>query len=502
MTDDSRPAYCLPYELLLQVWKDSQNQGLIKNGVWIPQAFVVSQVCRWWRSAALATPDLWREIRFLMTAATPKVIGMVELCLNRSKGCPLDIEGRIGHCDQYSRTGKQVAGQLMAALSKHAGRWETFSLQVDGKRLTDSWPVMMVIDFYITHATTPRLKNLQIYCGGYRISSSSSLESPNDVCRQLQLGRGLPQLSRLHLRSAAINANKAALSNITSLDFGCLPRRLRFLYTDLREILASATNLASLSFTGPCITGRNPRRSSGYMPLHMPSLRELAFSECTSDEDDDWFMFELQISAPNLSSLTLSDLSDVTLDGFFEVFLVAGSSRSLKYPALTRLCLRNVETFDVNQISLTAPVMGRSISQHFDSIKHLELGSKSCSLLSELTALRARSNAELPFPHLRELSLLPFSSCDGQAIQDFLAARLALGIPMEILHLQQSDYARLEPSIVDYFRKHIQVDLVDDTDSVQHSWHKACPTWQKFCTCRNFWIRKNKHTIRDDSGWY
>ncbi|TFK51675.1 hypothetical protein OE88DRAFT_1449844 [Heliocybe sulcata] len=487
------PAYCLPYELLMEIWKHIRDSGQLQNGVWVTSTFTVSQVCRWWRSAALSTPELWQEVRFSVPVRRAKATDMLRLHLERSGDLPLDIEGRL-MCDwrppHYSwlhttREGTVFPEDLMAALTKHADRWRTLSIQVDGDFPPCSRMIMHLIDIHLSPLSrplrTPRLRNVQIQCGEYG---------------QMSFGRGIPQLSRLHLRSILIDLDFTGptLAHLTALDVGCLPPRLRFLHADFRDILARAPNLARLCLTGPCLQGG----SLDYTPIHMPALRELAFNECASDEDEDGFMLELHhvISAPHLSCLTLSGLKYLALCDFLRSLSGGVPSAAQKYPALTRLRLRNVETCDYSDqfttLSTTSSdATGLQIGRQFASIKHLELENKSCLLLRQLGLLTGRYTADPPLPNLRTLSWLPYRAGDGLTIQDFIARRTRLEVPLNSLQLQKSDHGRVEDYVAEWFRSHVQVDLVDDT-KVLHSWQQVCTPWQDSCTCDPTKVHKRR----------
>ncbi|EPQ56403.1 hypothetical protein GLOTRDRAFT_128348 [Gloeophyllum trabeum ATCC 11539] len=461
MADDlgaRNPAYCLPYELLLEVWKHARSQGFVseKGRTWIPTAFTVSQVCKWWRRAAITTPDLWREIRFLSNAQTPKIVEMIKLQLDRSDGRSLDIAGRLW-CSGPAASAifqreKEVAHQLLSLLSRYALQWDSFSIVVEGaSALRDCDTMLALIDNLVCCVDAPHLEHLQIECSGYQGQRYGAVSR----CRHLRLEEGLWNVSHLHLRSASVDLQETPLARLTTLDIGCLPPDLRFLLSDFGEILTRASSLCSLCFTGPCLQGG----SLGYGPIHMPCLRSLTFNECSSDLDDDGFMFELHclISAPNLVSLVLGGLQYTALRDFLRS---TGGGIRPKYPALARLCLRNVETFNLvipsaqMQLELCA-----ELARRFPTIEHLELENKSCFLLSSLVADTQRNPYLFLFPHLCKLSWLPLRAGDSDSIKKYMTARASAGKPLTSLRLQDSRFVRVSKSDIEWFEKRVQLEL-------------------------------------------
>lgn len=115
------PANKLPPETLSQIFSyvSAPNSVAVVSGFDIPRPFrewaAVTHVCRHWREAAIASPNLWSKIY------TPRP-DLMELFLSRSGARPLEV-------DAISLPGLH-GGPLFGSLLPHLNRLKTLSFQI------------------------------------------------------------------------------------------------------------------------------------------------------------------------------------------------------------------------------------------------------------------------------------------------------------------------------------------------------------------------------------
>ncbi|KAG6918605.1 hypothetical protein DXG01_013016 [Tephrocybe rancida] len=101
--------------------------------------FLLSQVCKHWRSVTFSSPLLWRSMSVLCNLR-PQTVDLLAFWLQRSADLPLNIKFVESLCDMKSDDEwlnppqNPITPQMMSLLTAHAHRWKTidfeFSLQI------------------------------------------------------------------------------------------------------------------------------------------------------------------------------------------------------------------------------------------------------------------------------------------------------------------------------------------------------------------------------------
>ncbi|KAE9385275.1 hypothetical protein BT96DRAFT_928889 [Gymnopus androsaceus JB14] len=88
-------------------------------------ALSISAVCSRWRSVATSTTSLWSRLKLKVPAqrASRAFCGAIELYLQRSQDCPLDIHF-IGSPNSHNDS--QIDGAILSILIQHSFRWRSF----------------------------------------------------------------------------------------------------------------------------------------------------------------------------------------------------------------------------------------------------------------------------------------------------------------------------------------------------------------------------------------
>ncbi|KZP27520.1 hypothetical protein FIBSPDRAFT_928046 [Athelia psychrophila] len=334
------PARRIPLEILSHIFKqlvppESETEGqdiIIPN---MMQFLLPGQVCRLWRKAALLTPDLWSSLTFdLDPRYIGRSMGMGATYLKRAKNRPLSIELRNAPDEPGSHP-------IIAMLLTCAHRWRDLSLQTSPSickallTVRDRLPQLRrlrvgeTVDPRVFDAfqTAPQLRVAHLHFGAADMWFAPALLPWGQLQHMSFEGRAVDCFRILWL-SPSLRSFKA-----TTKDYGNIQAPLQLQHVSLRELTIDAHHGSELfaQLTLPALV------SLTYLGEHWPRVRFEHFVgrsgiqrslEAISISLDgragrsgrplggyatrfDEIVRELHMSTPNLSQLSLSDLSDV-----------------------------------------------------------------------------------------------------------------------------------------------------------------------------------------------
>ncbi|KAJ7602442.1 hypothetical protein DFH06DRAFT_1023774 [Mycena polygramma] len=140
------PVLTLPTDIISEIF--IQCLPVYPNCSWLADSYLpparLTQICHYWRELALATPTLWRAIRFPPDGAP--VLKKLDLWLTRSRNCLLSIE--INDSLGYASVPDAIALVL-----SHRERWEYAEFDVHPSQLAafqGPLPVLRSLDLRLT----------------------------------------------------------------------------------------------------------------------------------------------------------------------------------------------------------------------------------------------------------------------------------------------------------------------------------------------------------------
>ncbi|KAF8334271.1 uncharacterized protein EI90DRAFT_3051672 [Cantharellus anzutake] len=277
---DKLPSELISHIFLLCIrhWPDSDR--------WDPYDFNVgiTSVCRRWRDIALSTSSMWQYITLL-----PGDVNLykTKLCLNRSKGAPLDI-----HLSSYDLFSLAEIDNFLDVLLPHSSRWREFKCTVDD---------------YVAHVNF--LSRLHNYHTKPRILETLVLHADE---MSLPIGFEAPRLdisffSHAHsvsLRGLTIQWENWPFANLTQLQLRG-PDTPQFTLTQFSQMLSSALSLVDLSLV-QCHPSQ-PHTSPE--PVVLPLLRSFRLERLPSVIHAALLM--QSVKAPSLETLVIRYWSEV-----------------------------------------------------------------------------------------------------------------------------------------------------------------------------------------------
>ena len=439
---DQLPAELLAHIFLIGV-RDQQYEGVEP---FVPFNLVVSSVCRRWRNIALMFPLLWQRI----TMRESEPYRWTQLCLERTKQCPLDIalwleseDGEVFGADHMS--------QVMDILQPHVNRWRTFGLAAD-----DFQPLHYFFSRLATcHA--PILETLHLYnnCPFYMDTildgSHPFIVLPPDIA---------PRLTSLKLCRVHLKWDVFPFANLNHLELLFHRRQAQYTIPQLVQILSASPTLETLVFraSGPFYSPVELGRSTDSLTL--PSLRTFRISRF-SDPNQVAFLTRL-IRAPNLESLTITDF-DVA--DFSSVLFSLGQP-SVGYPSVIHLRIEHINVPDRRARKDAFIALFTALNR----VAHLSLNAyEPCedifaSLENPPPSSASKSASEMPALLLPLLATLQVTEVEELSrVKSFISTRQSRGFPMQKLilnclgELDESDIETLRSSVT-------AIEMFDPTD--------------------------------------
>jgi hypothetical protein len=412
------PVYSLPDEILALIFEEKLEMVFTRDEIdkRLPFEVVVSHINRRWRKVAIDLGSLWCTIRCSFISP----FDMLDVYLARSKGRLLDIELAM---DQLQfppgpRAVKHEREKLAFCLSKltvHVDRWHEFTATSNSHAI-----IQIIIDeFHILSA--PNLVYLAISLAE---QSYFRLVDVYEHLTPIFLG-GAPRLSYFKCYSVTLEDCWPPMGALTDLVLGYsevaqLPPLTSYLF---HRLLTHNLPLTNIQLVGCVVDVQN-----NILPIELPHLISLDVDigmelDLAIDEIYTHKIFSA-ISAPALTSLTLSGASDGPINAFTSALQ---NSRQLpKYPALTHL---KFFYGDCNRIS-------RELVDTLPSIVHLSLiqCSNTIYMLASLSSCDSEvEDTPIPWPKLQTITV---DHCDFAiewipSLRGLVNARNGCGHPLK-----------------------------------------------------------------------
>ncbi|KAI0690504.1 hypothetical protein C8T65DRAFT_711629 [Cerioporus squamosus] len=422
------PVLRLPPEVLVPIFKLGsrmpQDDPILGSSTG-PRPFplVVAAVSRQWREIAIKTPDLWTNI----TIHHPRPYGWIPLCLERSRGQPIDI---TIDCRSSSLLTGPMVDHLLSVLMLHVHRWRRFALT------TSDPATIYVVGSRLADAHAPMLRHLQLSLNG----SSGNQE----VILNKILQGGAQALTSVRFDSLATPWDSSPLVNLTTLDLRWLWLQTRLHYEQFRHLLSASPNIRALILRGTYI---NLHTGRAYPPLSIPTLRYLEIS------GDHVCRMSSLLSTPGLTELALANLDETEFREFVASLPLPNADGSGgRYPSLQSLSLLNA--------SMCTPT--KRFTRALPTITHLTVINSATSKFLQLFRKEHADTEdnELSWPHLRKLTLV--DEVDYFLLYGVVRERAALDSPLERIVLNAPFIH--DESLLATLEKFVEVDIVKGVD--------------------------------------
>jgi hypothetical protein len=391
--------FSLPNEILAAIFEVAQHIDKKSRAVSeVPHEEVVfSHVCQRWRGVAVATPLLWTTIE-------SSARGSREAYLERSKAAPIDV---FLHLQWFhTRTGDDH--KFIEAILSQAWRWRRLSISGN----LDYTTLAMLHDL-----SAPCLQSVTVSvtsCAGAKIMSHP----------KILLG-GAPVLSSVEIDWVGLACCWPPLGALSSLSLHNI-RPLSF--DQFCEVLTSSSSLSSLSCRGEVVSNWPPLRAAN---IELPSLRQLQIG--CSHESSSGIL--LSISAPELVSLSLSDISPkFSYEPFFGARL---RGDGVHFPSLETLVFQNCNFLPstYRELAFASTAATRLVA----------LGTTVLTLskfLLETPLTEAAVQLELPWPQLRTLEAS--TQCENleNELRAIVDMRAKHGRPLKAICLDEETSSR------------------------------------------------------------
>lgn len=398
-------------------------------------AILLSHVSQRWRQIAIRTARLWCDIRVL--PSTSKVL--LEAQILRSQACTLYVQ----LSEISSETARIPAAHISLVLSRII---RVQSLVILTRRPQTVFDVFQTLQAVRAPALDRMIVDLQ--------PTSGEILPPTMTI----FGAGAPRLSSLSLRGISTMSCRPPMSAMTQLRLDSVNDTPFVVLTceELRAMLtACSQTLLGLSFCGIIVQfSRNDCLSR----IDMPSLVSLEFRPDTGPSPDKYLqsLFAI-IWAPALTCLKLgtSSLQDHHLQSLLMTMQSSVDWR-ITYATLRSLKISHtVRSYD----------SGRSMTEVFPSISHLELNTSDADILFKIldddSALPPSERDNL-WPELRSMTLpvLDSQNLNLGRLRKLISGRAAIGRPIRDLCLVSYDKDDIVPRThVEWLGQHVNLTL-------------------------------------------
>lgn len=284
-------AQALPLELLREIFlMGARTRDFQSN---LKFALLVSWVCRWWRDIALDTPALWSCILVkLQTWWSSSHSAKVSECLRRSNEVPLHLKVTLqgildGDLERYRMS------KLMELLVPHISRWRALDIASDNS-------VTFNLAFSFMHGQASTLKSLTLRCTLVNACWTINPRFPSDFSS--------PALASLFLHS--INFPDSWGEPLTrqfnqleafSIHSFSNPHSLA-----MRSFVMTLSQLPNLSHL--TMIAILPGLDNSFTVQYLPRMTSVSFR---SMEPVDLYNFFLRVAAPDLTTITIADVTGV-----------------------------------------------------------------------------------------------------------------------------------------------------------------------------------------------
>ncbi|KAJ3903449.1 hypothetical protein F5879DRAFT_990093 [Lentinula edodes] len=286
-------------------------------------AFVLSQVCRQWRTVALSTPALWTFLNVVVPYTND--VGTVypnfiNCCLERSRILPLHIVLSAFDQDDEETDGEdtfQIISRTINRLIPECSRWESFELMID----SDPWLDVPTPSFRpIPPTGTPTLRSIYIHIRSEHFSwivawiSELMSSSPNlqEICLTSAEGIQFADISWDHLQIFKI-LEEIQMKDLFLLFMNCSGLQIceAYLDTPVHLVIVSSPEIVMDHLHTLILTcAKETDLKAVFCWLTLPALKVLALSGfCNAEWPAESFSNFLSRSEFSLETLSLTKLA-------------------------------------------------------------------------------------------------------------------------------------------------------------------------------------------------
>jgi hypothetical protein len=425
-------------------------------------ALCVSQVSRFWRDIALATPALWTAVRvdYLLTGESQ--LRMLDLFLKRSRECPLDITIILVR-DEDDDCWDELS-ELTSKIFPLISRWR--SLVVCARFREDVFDALE--DLGDAEASI-----LETFCVDITLSGE---EEENSYEPHLLFQGGAPRLTHIEIHKVLITTCQPPLSSLVSLHLHHPPCLISI--DQYRDILLASHDLANLELVGDIVDiGELYMVAVPNVPktdmITIPSLHSLTVSPSWSASSFMLYSLLASLETPALECLVLyccpwKDHVSV----FQEVFRHSGPW----YPLLRSLTLKCAYFGEVKAMWFTLEL---------PSITHISLinCTSSACFLALLLAGDHRPLADhhgpdtntddsgqgsssgqdlsdsVHMPLLQDIYLSVFDLEGFDILCDIISQRISRGIPIASVQFGSSALGKIPMDKVGWLQERVHVNV-------------------------------------------
>lgn len=423
LTNEIAPISSLPHDVLGAIFQHGREM-MTKFDIWLdnekPLEVLVTHVIRRWRDIANCTPLLWNDLHIVLENYRRRKEEMIELYLERSQKCPLDIRFSLFEypyfgnddwaSDEYLSEARVLLHGSYDLILPHISRWRRLSIncQYHGA----------------LYAVLSPLRNL----------SASSLEylsiKMNDRDEAYHYGKefsifagGAPLLKVVELINIRLEHCRPPVQSVTTLqltatgeleDYDGSNEQISFdplSGAEFEEMVASLPSLKNLTLHGLFLRPA----AAEHIALRLPSLVSLEIHW-----NEQLYNFCTAFVTPALERLKINGLDDAKTPGH-PISILQSPSLSPLYPALRSL--------EFLQTSLPDNI-NKNFIHSFPNIVDLTLILSNENAILNILLLDSAVNKF--WSHLQTLTL---GKVDMDLLCSFIEARISIEHPISCVHL-------------------------------------------------------------------
>lgn len=357
----------------------------------MPFEILVTHVNSHFRKTALNTHSLWSSIHIWPRNSVNKVAEYVE----RSGRHKLDVQIDLLHPGYDAKI-----QQMISLVLPHSFRWRTLYY-----RSVDEVQGNSVLS-HIADLSAPVLEELSLSIDEMQMSGHA------DASQRPIFRGGAPRLSFVRLRGFVLYSLLPPLSAVRILHLD-QTKSLALGYPMFRQILSAVAHLEHLSIYGDMVPD-----SAWPSVIHFPRLTSLRICDVCGGA---YASLLLGFDTPALTTLALKGVQEHDLERLWS----AGNPPMLSKLERLTFCDCGLLEHD-----------WRQFFRLFAGVTHFSLYSSKTT--STVLQLLAGSNPELPWPHLKSLSII-IDDSDEILIREVVAARESGGHPLEVVRLGKNE---------------------------------------------------------------
>ncbi|KAF8526749.1 hypothetical protein JB92DRAFT_3140076 [Gautieria morchelliformis] len=412
----------------------------------LPFNILVSHVSHTFREVAIRTPKLWSQVH--ISNLDPTQMDFLRACLQRSSGLKIDIslDCEEDDFDAGFDAGLDPIRLFMNIVVPHIHRFRIFHVRICG-------PQALYLVMQFLNKPAPELEVLELCDTDYEhTSDEDDPYPPPSPGEPLTLFGGItPKLEAVTLVAAHVAWTECSFAGLTKLHLGYHTRNVRPTYEVFKAMINASPTLHTLHLDGSApFISEDATESSLYPPLQMERLKNLHISRIPSDTATPLIAL---FNAPNLTSLSLTDLNSNDYSEFFRRII----GPPTRFPALTNLKLASIEAADtVIEDLLRVFSKLTYLAMYFDRmpaswLRHLEpSGPETGVLCPKLECLKCVGAS----PHV---------------IKKLLEKRRDVGYPIPTLQVDKTTALGDEDTMDDedtmkWLREHVIVEIIEPSE--------------------------------------